>query len=251
MFDTSVRFTREFLKSEYENPLRVYFVAENESHAFYHGLGFTPAGMASPYGHVYIFKTTPIPAWNARLLVHEAAHAFLGRIRDFNRTPQVLMEGMAIMVDYAFVDYMRDDFVLYQSALQIYSDFHRGGEGEIPFQILEIYCERSGCTYDLGFLDYFILLDVQAYIEITDETYAEHRWYLASDRRGVFREQYLPDMPTTYRQAGSFMLFLYDKFGMETLLNLYRDENQVFYYVALEWDELIGMWRERIGVLDE
>ena len=244
-YDKGILFARDFLSLGNEEPLVVYFRQDGQQQN-----EFPFAGEASWDGSFSIFRTTDNPAILATLMVHEATHAFLIIETDGDwRVPEVLVEGIATLVEYNFLAYNYRVLELFRNEWDWYQAYHQGWLNPEDELFWVRYCILSGCTFGQGVIDVMALLDTHAFFEAIDPNHDIGKMYLP--RQSVIfltNNGGIEGAYNTYRQSGSFVHFLVRQHGIDTVIDLYRDHEMVVEITGMDWDELAGKWRESLGI---
>ena len=244
-YDQGILFARDFLALGNDEPLLVYFRQDGQQQ---NEIPF--AGEASWDGSFSIFRTTDNPANLASLMVHEATHAFLIIETDGDwRVPEVLVEGIATLVEYKFLVYNYWVFNFFRNDWDWYNAYHQGWLYPEDAIFWERYCILSGCTFHQGAMDVMALLDTHAFFEAVDPDHHIGKIYLPR-QSGIFltNNEEIEGAYNTYRQSGSFVHFLVRRYGMDAVIDLYRDHESVVEKLDANWDELARDWRVSLGI---
>jgi len=244
-YDQGILFAREFLDLGNYEPLVVYFRQDGQQQN-----EFPFAGEASWDGSFSIFRTSDNPAILATLMVHEATHAFLIIETDGDwRVPEVLVEGIATLVEYNFLAYNYRALELFRNEWDWYHAYHQGWLSLEDELFWVRYCILSGCTFHQGTIDVMALLDTHAFFETIDPYHNIGKMYLPR-QAGIFltNNEDEEGVYNTYRQSGSFVHFLVRRHGIDEVIDLYRDHEMVVEITGMDWDELAGIWRESLGI---
>ena len=244
-YDQGILFARDFLALGNYEPLLVYFRQDGQQQ---NEIPF--AGEASWDGSFSIFRTTDNPANLASLMVHEATHALLIIETDGDwRVPEVLVEGFATLVEYSFLVYNYRVFDFFRNDWDWYQAYHQGWLYPEDALFWERYCILSGCTFHQGAMDVMALLDTHAFFEAVDPDHNVGKMYLPR-QSGIFltNNEEVEGAYNTYRQSGSFVHFLVNQYGIDAIIDLYRDHERVVEKTGMGWNELARNWRERLGI---
>ena len=244
-YDHGILFARDFLALGNEEPLLVYFRQDGQQQN-----EFPFAGEASWDGSFSIFRTTDNPANLASLMVHEATHAFLIIETDGDwRVPEVLVEGIATLVEYSFLAYYYWVFDFFRNDWDWYQAYHQGWLYPEDALFWERYCILSGCTFAQGMMDVMGLLHTHAFFEAIDPNHNLGKMYLPR-QSGIFltNNEEVEGAYNTYRQSGSFVYFLVNQYGIDAIIDLYRDHERVVEKTGMSWNELARNWRESLGI---
>ena len=244
--DRALQFSRDFLGGEDQEPIYVFFEYDS---AKLHARNV--AGLAYILGRdIEIFGYAGLGHGLLPVLVHEAIHVLL----PDNRTLGLLVEGIPELarVDY-LVRFSEEPYSNYERFYTLYQNYLSGLlEDEVLQLVFSIYetvaFERN---IEEGVFCYFMLVDAFAHADFVYPDVVDARSnrirpmnevYIFLDEEGIFSSQ------ATYTQAGSFVHFLYSRYGLESLLRVYANYRLAYEVFGVAWEDLVMQWKAHIGL---
>lgn len=234
LFDRCIIFVSDFLEITLDSPLEIYFLAKEEQPM----VPPIAAGRVNiETGNIYIYRheepeNNVLEYFYAYILAHEITHMLLfnefgftellpGMAKDSRDIQAILAEGMAEFVAYSFIQYLGGNYRYVMI------------DHELKMEMLVLSDTAS-------------LLDAIAYFEVTGFEFIEgwrRRLPLMFGEASDFLSEH-----DTYAQAGSFVQFLYNRYGLSNLLMVYDDYRRVEEMFEMNWNELAELWQNHLGL---